>query len=250
MNPFNTRIIIPTRGGENAVLKTIRNIPEEIHDSILLVASEPVLVNVDQIVLGTGIGIAEKRQFIHQMQIDFGEDYFMVDDDVSFGAPDESMKLRRAKLDDFVRFEHLCRENRDQYGLISSHPRFFSNRPVRFYPGLSKFVYHNVELTKNARYDKNDRFEDVDFYLQLIESGIGCVKHNSLVDWNDFSDTEHSIESRVEIIRRWAIDYPNAVTIKEEPSLFAGKKKIPFKIRINWSYANKKTCNSIEFEDT
>lgn len=246
---FTTRIIIPTRGGVTSKMKTIQSIPKELHHTILLVAAEPVPYNVDQIVIGDSIGITDKRQFIHQMQKDFGEDYIMVDDDVVLWSSGVDGKLHRATLEDMMRFHDLCVEHRNEYGLISAHPRFFCNRSLGFYNGLSKFVYHNVEKTSAARYDKTKQFEDIEFYLQLIESGVQCVMNNTLVDVNDFSEHDDSYESRGEIIRRWAKEYPNAITIKDEPSLIAGKKKVPYKIRINWSYAKKKPSPQLEFED-
>ena len=86
---FNTKIIIPSRGGLSRQ-KTIESIPVELHKHILVVASEVAILppEVSQLVVGN-ISISKKRQLIHQMQIDFGEDYFMVDDDVVFWAYDE-----------------------------------------------------------------------------------------------------------------------------------------------------------------
>lgn len=245
---FTTKIIIPSRGGESRQ-KTIESIPVELHENILVVSSEVALLpkGVEQIVVGN-MGIAKKRQFIHQMQIDFGEDYFMVDDDVVFWAYDENRKMVKANLSSFERFHDLCIDNRDKFGLISSHPRAFAHVPENFSGGLSKFVFHNIEKTKNARYDRGEQFEDIEFYLQLIEQKVICVKHNSLIDVNDFSEHDDSYESRGELIRRWSKDYPNAIKIIDKPSEIAGGKKVPYTIKINWSYAKKPKLSQIEFE--
>lgn len=246
---FNTKIIIPSRGGLSRQ-KTIENIPVELHKHILVVASEVAILpaEVSQLVVGN-ISISKKRQLIHQMQIDFGEDYFMVDDDVVFWAHDEKRKLQKATLSSFERFESICVENREKYGLISSHPRAFSHVPEAFSNGVSKLVYHNVEKTRNARYDKGEQFEDIEFYLQLIEQKVICVKHNSLIDVNDFSEHDDSYESRGELIRRWSREYPNAITVKGDPSEIAGRKKVPYTIKVNWSYAKKPKTVMIELEN-
>ena len=246
---FETKIIIPSRGGVSQQ-KTIESIPVELHKHILVVSSEVALLppEVSQLVVGN-ISISKTRQLIHQMQIDFGEDYFMVDDDVVFWAHDEKRKLQKATLSSFERFESICVENREKYGLISSHPRAFSHVPEAFSNGVSKLVYHNVEKTRNARYDKGEQFEDIEFYLQLIEQKVICVKHNSLIVVNDFSEHDDSYESRGELIRRWSREYPNAITVKEEPSEIAGRKKVPHTIKINWSYAKKPKTVMIELEN-
>lgn len=246
---FKTKIIIPSRGGSSRQ-KTIESIPVELHKHILVVTSEVALLpqEVSQLVVGN-ISISKKRQLIHQMQIDFGEDYFMVDDDVVFWAYDEKRKLQKATLSSFERFESICVENREKYGLISSHPRAFSHVPEAFSNGVSKLVYHNVEKTRNARYDKGEQFEDIEFYLQLIEQKVICVKHNSLISVNEFNECDISNESRGDIIQRWAREYPNAITVTEGPSEIAGRKKIPYTIKVNWSYAKKPTTVMIEFEN-
>lgn len=246
---FKTKIIIPSRGGLSRQ-KTIESIPVELHKHILVVTSEAAILppEVSQLVVGN-ISISKKRQLIHQMQIDFGEDYFMVDDDVVFWAYDEKRKLQKATLSSFERFESICVENREKYGLISSHPRAFAHVPEAFSNGVSKLVYHNVEKTRNARYDKGEQFEDIEFYLQLIEQKVICVKHNSLIVVNDFSEHDDSYESRGEIIQRWSREYPNAITVTDGSSEIAGRKKVPYTIKINWSYAKKPKTVMIELEN-
>lgn len=246
---FNTKIIIPSRGGVSRQ-KTIESIPVELYKHILVVTSEAAILppEVSQLVVGN-ISISKKRQLIHQMQIDFGEDYFTVDDDVTFWSYDENRKLVKARFEDFNRFHSICAENRERFGLISSHPRAFAHVPENFSNGVSKFVYHNIEKTKNARYDKGEQFEDIEFYLQLIEQKVICVKHNSLIDVNDFSEHDDSYESRGELIRRWSREYPNALTVTDGSSEIAGRKKVPYTIKINWSYAKKPKTVMIELEN-
>ena len=247
---FKTKIIIPSRGGASRQ-KTVESIPVELHKHILVVSSEFANLpqEVNQLVVGN-IGISKKRQLIHQMQIDIGEDYFMVDDDVIFRAYyDEKSKIQKATLSSFERFESICIENREKYGLISTHPRAFSHVPEAFRNGISKLVYHNVEKTRNARYDKGEQFEDIEFYLQLIEQKVLCVKHNSLVTVYDFSEHSDSYESRGKTIQRWSREYPNAITVRDGPSEIAGGKKVPYTFRINWSYAKKPKTTMIELEN-
>lgn len=229
---WTTKIAIPTRGDRTT---TYDNLPEELKEYVTFYS--PVQM-VGKTVITNTSGIAEKRQLIHESH---EEPYIMVDDDVSFGYYDG--KYRKTELKDFLEFQEMMRKEFSQgTAVYSSSLRAFINSAQgkrRYSSG--KFCAHNKELLKGIRYDKNIEFEDTEFFLQCITERLPLIISNNFYTHNRMEDRPEKV-SRGEIIRRWIVDYPDAIKVREleigEKGEFAGKT-VPYKIMVKYFSCTK-----------
>ena len=246
-------IYIPTRGGKSKQI-TYNNLPDEQKANVILFVGEPVNIAAPQIVCSEGI--ARKRQMIVEHAREHNYKYFvMIDDDcrfkpfvrIDYGAAVEYKVGRgRANANTFNHFYSRSQELFDEYpslSLISDHNSAFvnGNKNDEWSVGLSKFVLHNTSRI-TARYDRVGIFEDIDFYLQETVAGHSLIKLKSLCVANKTSDyKDMSANTYLGFFQEWKSAYGPYVNVDwTTPSVFAGDKKIPVSVSMNYHYPGGK----------
>jgi len=240
-------IYIPTRGGKSKQI-TYENLPDEQKTNVIFFVGEPVNTPAPQIVFSKGI--ADKRQAILEHARDNNYKYFvMVDDDCRFKSfnridygPVIEYKVAKGKANAnaFNRFFDRSQELFDQYSnvsLISDHNSAFvnSNKTSEISIGLSKFVLHNTDRVV-SKYNRVTMFEDIDFYLQETAAANAMLKLKSLCAANKTSDyKDMSANTYLGFFRDWQNRFGPYVNINwATPSVFAGDKKIPVTVSMNY----------------
>lgn len=234
---WNLPIAIPTRGGASKQ-KTLEKLPESIRKNVVFFSGEKIqLAHGVAEVQTPGLKIPAKRQYILDYFRKLNQDFAMVDDDVSFFGVEEgkTVKIEEAHFDKFM---DVYNKERD-IGLLSTTSRAFCNASTYLAYGVGKFVIHRLDLiTEEFRYDRYPQFEDMDFYFQVMGKGVGTKKNNTIADTNDYDEHSDPVPLRDEILRSWKREFPHLIDLLPGESLFAGGKKVGYKVRIKW--ANQK----------
>jgi len=228
-------IAIPTRGGAS-VQTTFNELPDELKPFVTLFVGAPSEADCKQILVPTGI--AEKRQFILDY---YKEDFVMVDDDVSFKAPDMKSKV---SVGDFYNFQKTFDDNTD-IALLCDSGRFMFHVQPELSRGTWKFVAHRKSLIDNERYDIVDIFEDADFYFQLLNNRKKLRKCKAFLSTNRTADYA-ATQNYDQIKLRWKKEFSRFLKVADEESVYAGKK-LDFKLKIGWLAAEKPSSNLQEF---
>lgn len=237
-------IYIPTRG---IVSITYDNFPDDIKKSVILF-TDKILdhIPLEQQILFDGNGIANKRQACVEHAIMNRYDYMvMVDDDVIIRRiinDNGKLKLSKGPADSNsyqLFFEDAIHkfESDKNLAIISDHQKAFMHIK-RDSSGIDKFVMHNLNTIKTSGciYNRIEIFEDIDFYLQLFNSGRSSTRTKILSSSNNSKDyVAVSHQRYIDVFKDWESRFPCNISIAwETPSIFAGNKNIPVKINIKW----------------
>lgn len=246
-------IYIPTRG---TVTKTYDNLPDSIKKDVVFFTDNVIeTAPIEQQVIFTG-GIADKRQACVDHAIANGNEYMViVDDDVVIYPVEYKDKVYRqlkqlAPESSYKSFyeDSIRRFNENEkLVLISDHIRAFINADTDTNSSLNNFCIHNLKriIESGCVYNRIEKFEDIDFILQLISSGYEVYRTKILSSANDLADYKNvNGDEYKAIFEDWVEKYPQNVKVYwDKPSNFAGKN-IPYTIRIRWKYSEKSTLES------